>query len=185
MREGKRDSPFRSGGMTVIEVMMSLFILGLVAAGISAMLASARQGQDVVTGQNETQKWAQRAIDAIVDTLRGFSEVQTGNRESVVIAQKTKDGVLIRIVRYYVQSGELLRDRWEASTGQNTTGERVCGNVSNLEFHYYQHSPYSDFLIELPVPAGAQTQSLRASVTIASGKNYATETSLVKFRNKH
>ena len=178
-----------SKGLTLIEILVVLMIMGVIVAGISATLATSRQSQVTITDQNEAQKWAQRAVDAIVDGLRSFTEVQTGQANSVLATQRAKDGTLVRTAKYYVQNGRLLRDRYEAATGQTTTGEWICGNdnvqISNLSFNYYLYPQFSNTPQKINPPAGTSVQSMAASVTIAYGTYQATETSWVKFRNKH
>jgi prepilin-type N-terminal cleavage/methylation domain-containing protein len=161
--------------MTLIELMVVLMILGLIAAGISTLLASSWQSEADIQGQNEAQKWAQRGADAVVDGLRAASGVQTGLTDSVTAT--FADG---STVTYYLQSAELRRDHYNASSGQTTTGEVICRNVSGLAFAYYTCVAGS----WVPAAAASLAQSLRVSVTIASGKDRATQTSLVKFRNR-
>ena len=171
-----------SPGMTLIEVMIVLMLLTIVVAGISAVLASARQSHETITGQNEVQKRAQYAVDTIVDSLRGCSEIQIGEADRLTAALKDKNGATIRTLTYYLQEGDLRRDRYEAATGQTVTGERICGNVSSLGFNYYCYLLASNSL--QPPPSPIDTESFLISVTVASGKDHATETSWVKLRNK-
>jgi len=164
-----------SRGLTLIEVLITLVILLLVAAGISRLLASSWESQLSITGQNEAQKWAQRAVDTVVDSLRGASSVTAGEPARVT-ASFTNDNT----ITYYLHQGELRRDRYDHTTGQTTSGEVVCRGVSGLTLRYYVRA--GDSLVEAASPLLAQ--SLRVSATVRSGKGQATETSLVRFRNK-
>jgi type II secretory pathway pseudopilin PulG len=169
--------------VTLIEILVAVMVLGLVAAGISRMLASSWQSQETLTSQNEMQKRAQRAVDAMIDSLRGYSEIQLGEPARVTAALRDKHGVLLRTITYYLQEGELLRDRYESSSGETITGEIICGDVSSLMFDYYRYIPVSNSWESPPLDL-TDTESVKVSVTIASGKNHATETSWVKFRNR-
>ncbi|NIM05342.1 MAG: prepilin-type N-terminal cleavage/methylation domain-containing protein [Armatimonadetes bacterium] len=170
-------------GVTLVELLVVLAVMGLVAAGISSILVTTWKSHDTIIGQNEMQKWAQRTVDAVVDDLRGYSEIQAGDATQVTAVLKDEDEAVVRTTTFYLQGDELLRDCYESSTGQTITGECICGDVSALTFDYYQYLPASNSWQSPPLDL-ADTESLRVSVTIASGNNQATETSWVKFRNK-
>ena len=172
--------------MTLAEVLVAMVILSLVVAGISATLAISWRNQETLQSQNEMQKRAQQAMDAIVDGMRRFSVVQTGQASSVTLAQLNKDGNTLRTLRCYLQNGQVKRDRYEVATGQTVTGEVLCRSVSALSFtycrlHFVNYLPKIEPI--LLSESIQDTQSLRVSVTLTSGKQHASETSLVKLRN--
>jgi hypothetical protein len=156
-----------------------MVVLGLVAAGISRLLASSWESELTITDQNEAQKWAQRAADTVIDSLRGSSGVMTGDATSVK-AGFSAGGSTTHSLTYYLTNGELRRVRRNEVTGQADPSEVVCRNVSGLAFSYYLRSGNTWG----PAASPSLAQSLRVSVTVGSGKGQATETSLVQFRNK-
>jgi len=175
--------------MTLIEILVVILIMGVVAAGISATLATSRQSQVTIADQNEAQKWAQRAMDAVVDSMRGFSKVSSGQPNWVTVEQWKWNADHTQIIHtatatYYLQDEKL----WQSVTDQAANGALLCGSnslrISNLSFQYYEHaSDYSPTLTVTGNPANAE--SLFISITVNLGNYQATETSWVKFRNKH
>jgi prepilin-type N-terminal cleavage/methylation domain-containing protein len=166
--------PGRLTGMTLIEVLTALLILSLVTGALSKLLMSAWESQDTLTGQNLMQKHAQQAADAVVDRLRGASEITAGNATQVAAAYKSGGSVT-----YYLQDGALMCDSRPSASGQTTTNV-ICRDVSNLGFAYYVRSGAT-----WATPATAVlAESVKVSVTVASGKDKATESSVVDLRNK-
>jgi len=167
------DRPARRG-LTLIELLVVLVVLLLVTASISRLLASAWDSQQAITGQNESQKRAQRAVDTVVDSLRGASAVQSG--DGARIAAVFPSG---NVTTYYLSLHEIRRDRYDHASGQTTTGETICNDVSNLNFGYHRRTGN----LWVPAPSPALSESVLVSVTVTLGQDHATETSLVWFRN--
>jgi len=162
-------------GMTLVELLVVLLVLLLVAAGISRLLASAWDSQQAISGQNECQKRAQRAVDTVVDSLRGASGVQSGDGARITATLPSGN-----TMSYYLHLQELRRDRYDNASGQTTVGEIICDHVSNLSFGYYHRAGNLWVLAASPTLG----QSVLVSVTVALEQDHATETSLVRFRNQ-
>jgi Tfp pilus assembly protein FimT len=164
-----------SAGLSLMEMLVVLLVVMLVAAGAYQSLASAWDSQQTITGQNEAQRRAQRATDSIVDRIRGAVGVQYGDGDQVTCL--FGDGSTLA---FYRVGSELRRDRYDGSTGSTYTGEVVCRDVVSLSFSYYSRS--DNVLIDAPLASLAE--SLEVSVRVSEWKYGATQTSIVKFRNK-
>jgi prepilin-type N-terminal cleavage/methylation domain-containing protein len=170
LRAGRREA-----GVTLVELLVVLLIVSLIAAGAAQLLAASWQSQDTVTGQNEVQKRAQEATDRVVDKLRGAAGVQFGDPSQVTCS--FADGSTLT---YYLEGGELRRDAYDAATGGTVVGDVVCRGVTHLAFGYYRR----DGIAWVEAASASLADSLLVSVTASEWKYEATQTSLVKFRNK-
>lgn len=161
-------------GITLIELFVVLLIMLMIAGGISRLLLSSWQSQDTITTQNEMQRRAQKAADEVVDRLRGATEITAGDSTSVTALYGNDDSVT-----YYLQNGALMRDRHSQATGVTTT-DNICSSVSALDLGYLVRSGSGWATAATAVLA----QSVKISVTLTSGSDRATESSVVKLRNK-
>lgn len=152
-----------------------MLVMLLITGAISALLASARQSQDAISGQNLMQKYAQRSVDTVVDRLRGASEIISGDSAHVTAAFANGD-----TISYYLQSGMLKRDYYWSATGQTTSGEVISDQAAGLDFGYYVRLGNG----WTPAATAVLAQAVKVSVTMAMDKNRATEASVVKLRNK-
>ena len=164
----------RRRGITFVELMVVVMIMGLIAAGISRVLTSSWQSEAAIRGQNLVQKAAQQAADEVMDGLRGASEIVSGGATEVVAAFPNEN-----TVRYYLDGGALKCDRYTKSTNTTTT-ETICDRVSALSFAYFVRVGSG----LAPASTAVLAQAVRVSVTVSSGLDRATESSLVKLRNK-
>ena len=161
--------------MTLVEVLVALAIMLLVAAGISRMLVSSWDSQHTIVNQNDVQQQATAATDTIVDHLRGASEVQSGSA-----AELTAEFPSGSTVRYYLVGAELRRDRFNSSTGVTTSGEVICRIGDALQLGYVRRQGNT-----LVAAAPSEAESVTVSVRVAQEGYRATETSVVKLRNKY
>lgn len=162
-------------GLTLIEVLVSTLILLLLLAGTAQLLSGSWQSQQTVTGQNEVQKRAQQAADAVVDRLRGAAGVQYGEPSRVTCFFANDN-----TVTYYLADGELRRDTYDAGTGMTVLGDVICREVTALSFGYYRRAGS----VWAQAASASLAESLMVSVTVSEEKYQATQTSLVKLRNK-
>jgi prepilin-type N-terminal cleavage/methylation domain-containing protein len=165
----------RQAGVTLVELLVVLLIVSLVAAGAAQLLAASWNSQETVTGQNEVQRRAQQATDTVVDSLRGAAGVQFGDPSQVTCF--FADGSTLT---HYLADGELRRDSYDAATGVTTVGDVVCRDVTGLAFGYYRR----EGIAWVEAVSASLADSLLVSVTASEWKYEATQTSLVKFRNK-
>ena len=165
----------RQAGVTLVELLVVLLIVSLVVAGAAQLLGASWDSQQTVTGQNEVQRRAQQATDTVVDSLRGAAGVQFGEPSRVTCF--FADG---RTLTYYLEDGELRRDSYDAATGATVVGDVVCRDVTDLAFGYYRR----DGIAWVEAVSASLADSLLVSVTPSEWKYEATQTSLVKFRNK-
>ncbi len=159
----------------MIELLVALAIMLLVAAGISRLLVSSWGSEHTIVNQNDVQQQAAAATDAIVDSLRGASEVQSGTA-----AELTAEFPSGSTVRYYLVGSELRRDRFNAGTGTTTNGEVICRIGDSLQLAYIRRQG-NTLVAALPTAA----ESVTVSVRVAQEGYRATETSVVKLRNKY
>ncbi len=165
----------RQAGVTLVEILVALLIVSLVAVGAAQLLGASWDSQQTVTGQNEVQRRAQEATDEVVDKLRGAAGVQFGEPSRATCF--FTDG---STRTYYLEDGELRRDVYNAGTGGTVVGDVVCRDVTDLAFRYYRR--YGVTWVE--AASASLAESLSVSVTVSEWKYEATQTSLVKFRNK-
>jgi prepilin-type N-terminal cleavage/methylation domain-containing protein len=169
------DAHRRQAGVTLIELFVVLLIVSLVAVGAAQLLGASWDSQQTVTGQNEVQRRAQEATDEVVDELRGAAGVQFGEPSRVTCF--FTDGSTLT---YYLQDGELRMDAYDAGTGGTVVGDVVCRDVTSLAFSYYRR----DGITWVEAASASLAESLLVSLTASEWKFEATQTSLVKFRNK-
>lgn len=165
----------RQAGVTLVELFVVLLIVTLVAVGAAQLLSASWDSQQTVTGQNEVQRRAQQATDAVVDSLRGAAGVQFGEPSQVTCFFADES-----TLTYYLEEGELRRDSYDAATGGSVVGDVVCRDVTDLAFGYYRR----DGIAWVPAVSASLADSVLVSVTASEWKYEATQTSLVKFRNK-
>jgi hypothetical protein len=158
-----------------VEVLVASLVLLLLLAGGAQLLAGSWQSQETVTGQNEVQKRAQQAADAVIDPLRGAAGVQYGEPSRVTCFFANDN-----TTTYYLADGELRRDTYDAGTGTTVLGYVVCRDVTDLSFGYYRRAGS----VWAEAASASLAESLLVSVTVSEEKYQATQTSLVKFRNK-
>jgi Tfp pilus assembly protein FimT len=169
------DADRRQAGVTLVELFIVLLIVSLVAAGAAQLLGASWDSQQTVTGQNEVQRRAQLATDTVVDSLRGAAGVQFGEPSQATCF--FADG---NTLTYYLADGELRRDTYDAATGGSVVGDVVCRDVTHLAFGYYRR----EGIAWVEAVSASLSESLLVSVTASEWKYEATQTSLVKFRNK-
>jgi len=168
-------NPAKQSGLTLIELFVVLCLMVIVTGAISRMLMAAWEAQEAVTGQNLMQKYAQQAADAVVDRLRGASAITAGTGADITAAYPNGD-----TVRYYLDSGMLKRTSYSHASGQTGSGEIISRSVASLSFSYYAISVMN----WQPAATASLAQSVVVSVTMVSGRDRATESSVVKLRNK-
>ncbi len=161
--------------MTLIEVMTALLIMLLVAGAISRLLVRSWADEQVVNGQNQAQKTAQLAIDAVVDRIRAAASVASGYDDEITVAFGNGD-----TLTYRLQDGALQRSRYVDATGETTTDAVMPEFLTGLTFEYRQRNGAGWEVAALPSAA----DWVVVSVTAGVGKEQATETSIVKLRNK-
>ena len=161
-------------GLTLIEVLVALLILGIIAAGISKVMAGSWQSKQTVDLQNEAQNRAQLAIDEIVDGIlsdlsgthpgdpsdygmRGCAGIESGDRHSVTVLFNNSNGAKTHSVTFRLSTAsevingetltgrELIRERQDV--GSSAVKEVLYHDVENLEFTYGR--------VEFPEPSYA------------------------------
>ncbi len=162
-------------GVTLVEMLVVIIIISLVVAGVSRMMSSSWASRGATEDQNNVQKEAAAATDTIVDHLRGASEVLTGT--AAELTARFADG---STVRYYRVGSQVRRDRYNGTTGVTTTGEVICRVADALQLSYARR--YNNVLV---VAAPAAAESVVVSVRTAEEGYQATETSVVRLRNKY
>jgi len=161
-------------GMSLVELLVACLVLGLIMAALGKLMVSAYDSEEAVQDQNRMQQLAQQAADAVADHLRGSTGLLAGTATDVRAGFLGDD-----LARYYLQDGALKCD--STRSGQVRVGEVICTDVSALTFTYLRRKP-SGAILEVAPSAGV-AHALQITVTVASDKERATQTSVVQFRN--
>ncbi len=159
-------------GTTLVEALITLCILGLILAGLGKVLASGYFSSETVSDQNRMQQEAQHLADQIVDSLRGATAFIGGSAGHV--RASFKNGDMLGYQRVHNQ----LR-RVKTSGGVYTT-EVLSDHLLAMTLTFY-HPEGSEWQ---PTLAATTARGLQVSLTVASGRERATETSAVKLRNE-
>ena len=139
----------RTGGVTLVELLISVVILSFVAIGVSRVLISSWESHQALTAQNNVERRAWDAIDRIVDGLRSFQAVDLNPSPDTYLrvnAYETtydangnpKRGALAAWDRFQLVTDEIRHDWWRAPNTYKS--ERLAGQVSALQFILYQRN---------------------------------------------
>lgn len=186
-------------GITLIEVLVTTLLMGVVAAGLFQVFANTYTDRDFVVRQGTLETSSRTPIDSLADHIRNAQqyhsvEPPTQVSQSSVIADGTqtsityyKSGNSTDTVKYWLSGTDLKR----TADGSTVT---VLSDVQALEFQYFKvptgSSNYNNSSVvpttDIHVPTAAERPllsqvSIRASVSV---DGYLREmASLVRLRN--
>lgn len=181
----------RISGLTLIELVVTMFISLIVAGALFKVFVDNSAGQAFVQGQNEAETEARQPLDTLIDHLRNAQAVKSV--DYAVLKSGTSDSVEYytansetEVVKYYLSGTDLKR---KVGTDVATT---VMTNVEELEFKYFisSESPaqyYTDTVATKYTYVAAEELSIVTEIEIrvvANVDGYTRElTGTVRLRN--
>jgi prepilin-type N-terminal cleavage/methylation domain-containing protein len=178
-------SAIRSGrvkhdsGMTLIELLVTMMIMGVIGSVVTAGVVSAMQDQRRAQSRLDAISSTQRALERITKDLRAADPLTAADARSVIAL--VYHGTSCQQRRYYVNaSNQLVQEvaKYAASTTcANRTGAvgaakshvlvtTIANTSGQPVFAYQRIDPAQDALITVATPVTATVVSLVDSVTI-------------------
>jgi prepilin-type N-terminal cleavage/methylation domain-containing protein len=169
MRIGHRHGG--AAGITLIELMVALALVGVVLAAAGTMLLQAYANEAAYREQNAAQQNARTAADSVTDDLRGAvkGSVREGSSENPT-ADKALTFTIVddtgasKPVRYWLSGTDLMR---EVGTGGN--GVAVARNITWFTVKYTGNPAIVSVTAKPGGSSGAAEVKVTASVTL---RNY-------------
>jgi len=170
----------RDAGMTLIEVLVAMTLMGVVGAVVSAGVLSAMQDQRRQTSRLEGLTTSQRALERVAKDVRAANPLVAADANSITVL--VYRGGACQQRRYYVDATQRLVQeiaKYTASTtcrsrtgvpGAATTNvltKNVANPVATPVFGYQRIDPAQAALVAVPTPAAASVVSLVDKVTIS------------------
>jgi Tfp pilus assembly protein PilV len=189
----------RQAGITLMEVLVSTVLMGVVAGGLFQVFANTYSDRDFVVRQGTLETSSRAPIDSLADHIRNAQQVHlveppTQVGQSSVIADGTKTSITYYksgsssdTVKYWLSGTDLKR----TADGSTVT---VLSDVQELEFQYFKipagSTNYNNSSVapttDINAPTAAERPllsqiSIRAKVSV---DGYLREmASLVRLRN--
>ncbi len=178
----------RRRGMTIMEMMVGLFLLSLVMAGLLQAFITMQSGFGFATSHSGANSDASELATRIAADLRraalctakagcggvSMTAVDHAKADDIKIYQTSRGDT----VRYFVQNGQVYSDKG--------AGASVLSANSNLQFAFYQSSSYNSTGLSSFRPEGEECRGIIAvdiTATVKRGNVTGSSTTTVRLRN--
>jgi prepilin-type N-terminal cleavage/methylation domain-containing protein len=186
-------------GVTLVELLVSIILLGIVGAISSAAIITATRTQQATTGLVEARTEAARVVERVSRDLRAANPLRVAEATSVTV--DTLRGGTCERRRYYVGAdARMMLDvsRFASGTACNVVGANpgsvttssIADDVtgSNPMFTYFRWNSTTGARVQVASPVAAadlrRVDGVVISVTVpAPGRTPVTVTSQVDLRN--
>jgi len=177
-----RPRPSRGGsdaGMTLIELLVTMILMGVIGSVVTAGVVSAMQDQRRATSRLDAVTSTQRALERVTKDLRAADPLVAADAQSVTTL--VYHGTSCQQRRYYVNAtNQLVQEiaKYPASTTcANRTGTpgtatsnvlvtKVVNTATEPVFVYQRIDPAQAALVTVPTPVASTLVALVDSVTI-------------------
>lgn len=169
----------RDRGLTLIEILVGIIMMGFIGAGLVVLLGRAYESQYMLLGQNGSNANARQAVDLIEDGwsasgvtypgLRGATALANGTNASDLRYTCTDSAGTSHTVRYVAYNGNLIRC---LDGVLPVNGKSVVQNVTSLTLSYYNWNGTSwDAPVSIPAaPASIGAVCVQAGASL-KGQN--------------
>lgn len=155
----------------MIELLVAVLVGLLVLAGLHRIFVAGLKTQNTTSLQSEANRKAQVAIDEMVSTLRGSSQVIDASGDRIWFLDQEGNNC-----RYWLEEGTLYAYSGVAA-GSYSGGRPLAHNVSELQFQYLDCS-------EQPAADADSAYSVSIVLEVERERHVSRLHSAVRLRNK-